>query len=370
VLRRLLPFAVALLALLPATAQGASRQVPRGWLGMDADGALMQGAYGTPAGEWDLLAGSGAESVRMSLRWDTLQPQAGARPDFAQSDALVLATAARGLEFLPVVEGTPVWAARYPAKGAASPPRDPAAFAAFLRALVARYGPKGSLWAEHPEVPRMPIRAWQVWNEPNFRDFWSVQPFPKTFVPLLRAAYRAIHRADHGATVVLAGMANWSWTGLARLYRAGGRGLFDAVALHPYTAQPANVVKLIELARGVMRTYHDGRTPIWITELSFPAAKGKVDYPRGFETTQAGQVARLRASIRLLAAARRRLGIDRVFWYAWLTDETRTSSFSWSGLRRLRNGSVVSTSALPAFRAVAERLEGCPKRPGDARRCG
>jgi hypothetical protein len=368
-LRRLVLGALALLALLPATAGAAQRQVPRGWIGMDADGAIMQGAYGTSDGEWDLMATSGVESVRMSVRWPAAQPAAGGPLDLAATDALVLAAARRGIRFLPVVEGTPGWAARDPAKGEASPPRDPATYASFLRTLVGRYGPRGSLWTEHPEVPKLPIRDWQVWNEPNFRDFWSVQPFPKTFVPLLRAAYKAIHRADHGAHVILAGMANWSWTGLRRLYQAGGRGTFDAVALHPYTAKPSGVVRLVELARNVMKRYGDRKVPIWITELSFPAAKGKVDSPRGFETTQSGQVTRLKAAIRKLAAARHRLRIDRVFWYAWLTDETRTSSFSWSGLRRLRNGAVVSTPALPAFRGVARRLEGCAKRPGDARRC-
>jgi Glycosyl hydrolase catalytic core len=369
VLRRLLLAALTLLALAPATADAAKRQVPRGWLGMDVDGPLMQGAYGTPDAEWNLLAGSGAETVRMSVRWPAAQPQQGMKPDLSQTDALVLAAAARGLRFLPVVESTPAWAARYPEQGEASPPRNPATYASFLRALVERYGPRGSLWREHPEVPKVPIREWQVWNEPNFRDFWAVQPFPKTFVPLLRAAYKAIHRADHGATVVLAGMANWSWTGLKRLYRAGGRGTFDAVALHPYTSEPSGVVRLVELARNVMRAYGDAKVPIWITELSFPAAKGKVDAPRGFETTQSGQVKRLKASIRKLAAARHRLRIARVFWYAWLTDETRTSSFSWSGLRRMRNGVPVSTTSLAAYRSAAKRLEGCAKRDGDARRC-
>ena len=119
----------------------------------------------------------------------------------------------------------------------------------------------------------------------------------------------------------------------------------------------------------VRRRTGDGRLPVWITELSFPAAKGKVDEPRGLETTQAGQAKRLREAVLRLAAARKRLRIQRVFWYAWLTYETRTSSFSWSGLRRYRDGTVISTSSLDAYRRVARRLHGCMKRPGDARRC-
>jgi hypothetical protein len=367
-LRRIVPIALLVAMLTAAPAQAAKRQVPRGWLGVVADGPLMEGP--PDATEWDLLAGSGAESVRVALRWPVLQPQKGVPPDLAGTDALVLAAAQRGVRFLPVVQGTPAWAAPQPKKGTASPPRSVGSFTALLRVLVARYGSRGTLWDEHPEVRALPIRDWQIWNEPNFRDFWSQQPFAKSFVPLMRASYRAVHRADKHARVILAGLANRSWSALDRFYKAGGRGTFDAVALHPYTAKARNVVRLVQLARDVMRRHHDARTPVWITELSFPAAKGKVDNPYGFETTPAGQVRRLKIALRSLAAHRRTLRIERVFWYAWLTYETRTSSFSWSGLRRSRNGRIVSSSALPAFSAAARKLEGCAKPLGAAGRCG
>jgi hypothetical protein len=368
ILRRLLPIAVLVAVLAAAPAQAAKRQVPRGWLGVVADGPLMEGI--PVETEWDLLASSGVESVRIGFHWPVMQPDEATPPDLATTDAIVLAAASRGVRLLPVVQGTPAWAARNPAKGAASPPRDIADFTRFLRVLIARYGSHGTLWSEHPEVRALPIRDWQIWNEPNFRDFWSQQPFAKSFVPLMRAAYKTVHHADPGGRAILAGMANRSWSGLDRFYKAGGRGTFDAVALHPFTKQPKNVVRVVELARDVMRRHHDARTPVWVTELSFPAAKGKVDKPYGFETTQAGQVKGLRASLRSLAAHRRKLRIERVFWYAWLTTESRTSSFAWSGLRRVRNGAIVSSSALAAFRGVARTLEGCAKAAGDARHCG
>jgi polysaccharide biosynthesis protein PslG len=355
----------ALLAAAPA--QAAKRQVPRGWLGVVADGPVMEGM--PVDSEWDLLASSGAESVRIGFHWPAIQPDEATPPNLATTDAIVLAAARRGVRLLPVVQGTPAWAARNPAKGVASPPRSAREFTAFLRVLIARYGTRGTLWSEHPEVRALPIRDWQIWNEPNFRDFWSQQPFAKSFVPLMRASYRTVHKADPHARAILAGMANRSWTGLDRFYKAGGRGTFDAVALHPFTQKPKNVVKVLRLARDVMRRHHDARTPVWVTELSFPAAKGKVDKPYGFETTQAGQVKALRASLRSLAAHRRKLRIERVFWYAWLTEESRGNSFGWSGLRRVRNGAIVSSSALSAFQGVARTLEGCAKPLGDAAHC-
>ena len=66
---------------------------------------------------------------------------------------------------------------------------------------------------------------------------------------LLRASRRALRAADPGSRTILAGLPNESWIALRKVYKAGGRGAFDAVALHPYTGRPRNVIKLIEFAR-------------------------------------------------------------------------------------------------------------------------
>jgi hypothetical protein len=288
--------------------------------------------------------------------------------DFSASDPLVLAAARRRLAVLPNVWATPDWAAERPGD-AASPPRDRAAYGRFLAALIARYGPRGSLWAEHPEVPRVPIREWQIWNEPSMTRYWTTQPFAKSYVSLLRAAYTAVKAADPHAKVILAGLPNESWKALRTVYAAGARGHFDAVALHPYTGKPRNVIRLIELARSVMRRAHDPRTPVWVTELSWPAALGKVPLTHGFETTDRGQAVRLAQGLERLLDARRRLRIGKVVWYTWLSVEGGENSFAWSGLRRVRGSELISAPALAAFRAIARRLEGCAKPSGDASRC-
>ena len=369
-MRRLALLTLAVLLLAAPAAQAATRSVPRGWLGVIADGPLTR--PGAPMdGEWDLMAGSGAESVRTAFYWPSAQPSAGSPPDLAHFDEVVLAAARRHLPVLPIVTGTPRWAGRTPGDET-SPPRDNRTYTDFLRALVARYGPAGSLWAEHPDVPRQPIRAWQIWNEPNLTRYWTPprgQGFARGYVKLLRAADRALKAADPGSRTILAGLPNESWTALRAIYRRGGRGAFDAVALHPYTGKPRNVVKLAEFARREMRRAHDARTPIWITELSWPAAKGRTKNTAGFETTDSGQAARLKKGLKLLAAARKRLRIQRVYWYTWLSQEGSPNSFDYSGLRRVRDGRTISVPALTAFRAAARRLEGCAKPLGDASRC-
>jgi hypothetical protein len=331
----------------------AAAGVPRNWIGVVADGPMTDPAADRAA-EWTLLADSGAGSVRASFFWPLGQPTSSGTVDYTRYDAVVLAAARTGLGVMPVVQGTPGWAAAKPGDPA-SPPRKDADFGRFLKALVRRYGPHGSLWTDHPEVSARPIRHWQIWNEPNIDRYWSRQPFAKSFVRLLRAARRALRAADPGARVVLPGLPNRSWAALRSIYGAGGRRAFDVVALHPYTGKPRNVVKLVRFSRRVMARYGDRRKPVWVTELSWPAAKGKTVTTGGFETDDKGQARRLRKGLLLLAAARRKLRIGRVYWYTWLSAEGG-SSFGWSGLRRLRDGRIVSAPALKAFRRTAARL--------------
>jgi hypothetical protein len=382
---RSLLLALALLLLAPAAGEAAQRTVPRGWLGVIVDGPLTGPDAGRYEGEWDRMAADGAESVRAAFYWSEAQPypgfaqmppgqaaafrdEGGVPTDFSRYDAVVASAARRHLGVLPIVHRTPGWAAENP-QDVASTPRGTAAYAAFLGALVRRYGPAGSFWAERPDLPRLPIRDWQVWNEPNLTRYWSRQPFARSYVRLLRAADRALEAADPGARTVLAGLPNESFTALRAIYRAGGRGTFDVVALHPYTGKPRNVVRLVELARAEIRRARDKALPVWVTELSWPAALGKTKNIAGFETTDRGQAARLRSGLERLAAARRRLRIERVYWYTWLSNPTGPNSFDYSGLRRLAGGGVASAPALAQFRTVARRLEGCAKVSGDATRC-
>jgi hypothetical protein len=251
-----------------------------------------------------------------------------------------------------VVSGTPGWAS---ASGdIAAPPRSPTDFAAFLRLLVARYGPRGSLWAAHPEVQRRPVRRWQVWNEPSLRTYWSARPWAPGYVSLLRAAHAVVP-----GQVVLAGLPNRSWTALRAVYRAGGRGAFDAVALHPYTGRVANVVRIVRLARREMRRGGDEPLPVWLTEVSWPASLRVTRVrPGGFEVTEAGQARRVAELLRALARERRRLRIAHVAWYAWLTVEGRGLPVwaGYAGVRREAGGRVRSARALGVFARTLRAL--------------
>ena len=94
-----------------------------------------------------------------------------------------------------------------------------------------------------------------------------------------------------------------------------------------------------------MRRYGDGRKPVWVTELSWPASSGKTTATGGFETNEKGQAKRLRKGLVLLARARRKLRIERVFWYTWLSAEQGPSV-----VRLVRPAAACATASSSARR--------------------
>jgi hypothetical protein len=354
-MRRVLLLAALLVLAVPSVAE--ARTTPRGFFGVMVNGVLDVPSVNLGSESADMRR-SGVESERFEIAWDLVEPTRGSF-EWGAIDRKVAAAAGNRIDVLGLVVRTPSWAASVPGQPF-SPPRDPATYAAFLRTLIGRYGPRGSFWAANPSLPRVPVRHWQIWNEPNIGiNFVGVRSWPRTYARLLRAGYRAVHGADSGAKVVMAGLANFSWRDLSRAYRAGVHGSFDIAAVHPFSGRPSNSVKITRLNRDVMNRNGDRRKPIWLTELTWSSAKGKkTPLTQNWETTDAGQAQRLRQAYTLYVRARGSLGLGRIFWYTWATvDRDSKNSFDYSGLRTLLpSGQFVDKPALSAFRAMARRF--------------
>jgi hypothetical protein len=375
--QRLIPvLLLAMLALpLPAgDAVAARRHVPQGFLGANLDGPMLDPAVGMN-GEFATMTRAGVESVRLPVFWAAMQPAQDGPIDYSVTDRLIGGAAARGLRALPNVLRTPAWAALHPGSPYnASPPRDPATYSAFLTALVHRYGPGGDYWRAHPGTRAVPVRAYQIWNEPGQPYYWTEQPFARGYVRLLAAARAAIKAADRGATIVLAGLNSGfgflSWTDLAKVYAAGGGRLFDQAAQNPFSLRTANVVRSVQLFRDVMARHGDARKPLLLTELSWPSAKGKTRIRYGFEVSERDQAGRIREAIPLLSRMRTQLRLAGIYWYTWLSPPLGSDQpFDYSGLRRQSGSGIVDKPALGAWRAAARSLEGCAK-SSSATRCG
>jgi polysaccharide biosynthesis protein PslG len=377
-----------ILVLTLAVCAGAGARVPQGFVGMVVGSPeyTAQGANVDLASQLDAMVATGVETVHVVFNWSYAQPYpiwrdvplaqaneftpGGLVPTrWGAIDQIVELATQRHLQLIPEVLYAPGWDLMRHA-GLAQP-ASPQPYAAFLTALVDRYGPRGSFWATHS--PKLPVRMWQIWNEPNISDFWKPQPFARDYVALLRAAHDAIKHADRGAKVVLAGLANFSWTVLQQIYAVpGARRLFDVVAVHPYTRLPGGVLKILGKVRAVMNAAGDRRKPIVADEISWPSSYGQTNSTDGedFVTTEAGQAQHLARLLPMLARARRRLRLIGFDYFTWAGIEVRGGDvFDFAGLFRFSGAQFVPKPAFYAFRRAALGIERCRVKATIATRC-
>jgi hypothetical protein len=352
---RLLTAVLAALALAPIAPADAARRVPRDFYGVTYDGALRDAAADIQAREWRRMAANGVEAARAVFSWRFAQSEEGAAFDFGTTDHIVENAARQRIDLLPIVKDTPDWARAQPGDWW---PRRAADFARYVSALVARYGPDGSFWAEHADLRKRPLRQWQIWNEPGLS---------KHYGPLLRAAHAAVREADPRAKIVLAGLTGTPegtpWDVLRWQYRHGGiKGWFDIAALHLYTGKAENVDDGVRLFRRVMKRHGDGDKPVWMTEFGITASKGRTTAPRSqrtLRTTDAGMAAFLEKAYRLLARKDRRLHLKRAYWYTWASSyEPGDGIFRFAGLNRYADGRLEAKPALASYRESARRDQG------------
>jgi hypothetical protein len=389
----------ALLLVLAPVAAGSARRVahtaaarvPHGFVGMVLGTPLYPLSADSKidlAPQLDSMVASGVESLRFVVNWSYAQPYAsdrdvpvgqesdfidvgGVPTRFDQIDQLVALAAQRRLKLLPDVLYAPGWDVAHHSGGTYGRPSSTRAYANFMSALVQRYGPRGSFWQTHS--PKVPIRTWQIWNEPNITVFWPQQPFARSYVSLLAAAHAAIKRADPGARIVLAGMPNFSWKALGRIYAVrGARKLFDVVAVHPYTRQPSGVITILTKVRQVMNAAGDRRKPILADEISWPSSLGQTHHSEGFDfaTTVAGQARNLTAMLPMLARDRAKLRLVGFDYYTWAgTDERGALAFDFAGLFHIHGDQLSAKPAFYAFRRAALALDGCREKGAVATVC-
>jgi hypothetical protein len=364
--RLLLP--LILLAALLVPAAGAQARVPEHWLGVSF-GPDYIGKHSGLTAEFKRMRKAGVGSARFAVYWAQLQSQGPQEPDFRPLDRIVTASAKARLPLLPVVLGAPRWAADN-LNRPIYVPRDPADYASFMTALVKRYGPGGEFFAEHPQVRRFPIRAWQIWNEVSNPYYWDMN-YAAEYPRLLSAAFDAIKTADPSARVIESGLnsggAGTSWDALDALYtQLDAQGLgrpFDEIAAHIYTKSVPDALKVVRKTRAVAKKHGDGRRPIRVTELAWPAAKGKLRDEHGHKreffaaTTDKGMAKRLVKGVLLLARQRTKLGISGVDWFQWASSYKGTGdAFRYSGLRHAAHKRLTDKPAMKAFKRVARRL--------------
>jgi hypothetical protein len=360
--------------------------VPQGFIGVDVDGPVFGSDTDvTFPGQLRTMVANGVESIRVAFNWATAQPYqseadvpagqsqftdiGGVPTNFSFTDTIVGDAARDHVTVLPTVLYAPEWdAINNP--GGVDYPRQYQPYGAYLTALIGRYGPHGSFWRENPGIPKMPIRSWQIWNEPDLGYYWR-QPFASSYVAMLKVAHAAVKRADPGAQVVLGALTNTAWKSLGQIYRIkGAKNLFDVVSVNGFTKIPANVMLFMVFVRRAMSHFGDGAKPLLATELSWPSAQGDTNAKLDFITTQAGQARNLATLLPLIGQQRLALHLIGFYWYTWMGQEDpNTGPFNYSGLLAFHNGKVTVKPALAAYRRGVLALEGCRSKGAVATSC-
>src|ERR1700744_3591842 len=263
--------------------------LPAKFFGVVPQSSLTQEQFNT-------LKKGKVKSMRIALIWASVQPTKGTF-NWSGVDAEVEKAPTSGIELLPFLVGSPTWAvpnATVPGTGGAKAPAHlPAtgtsatAWTTFLKAAVARYGDGGTFWTEHPLVPDVPIKNWQIWNEPNFKYFVA-KPNPKEYGALVKMSSAAIKSVDPSAQVILAGLFAkpagarylkgtkvihatspnyFASYFLEQMYKTnpGIKSRFQGVALHPYVARYRQLSAEIEEVRSVLTRAGDGAKGLWVT---------------------------------------------------------------------------------------------------------
>jgi hypothetical protein len=364
---------IASLLAVPAAADAAKRKVPAKFFGTMWDQDVQDASPQVQDDQWSSMAVNGVEATRVIFSWNLAQEQQG-QTSYVYTDPMVENAARHGIEPLPVVTYAPRWARVQPSE-LGSAPSDYQAYADYLKLLIARYGPGGQFWTDHPDVPYRPIRTWQIWNEPGVQYQWSPQDnWPQKYAELLKLAYATVKQADPGAKVVLAGLANASWEELDALYEQGGvKGNFDVVAVHYYARIASQFLEVTKRLRASMDKHGDKRVPIWWTEAGASASKDKISSPGNehFQTTDEGLAKQLTKTYKLFVRYRNKFKIQRVYWYTWASSySTSGGVFDFSGMNVFDGQSVSPKPSLAAYRKIARTYEGCRKdqRAGCVRR--
>ena len=222
----------------------------------------------------------GATQSRVGACWFVIERERGQEYDFASVDREVNLHVENGFSVVLNLATVPLWASEVPEEAVrilkerkhenlvgtfmVSPNRMDD-YVRWVKAMAERY--------------RDRVDYYEIWNEPDgmagpvveYDDNGQVTGVryggdPREFTRVLKAAYATLHKYDPGCTVVACSLESKT-AFLEGIYRAGGKGFFDAVSIHAY-GEPLNR-KWIQEIRDCMVAHGDGDKGILITEYGW-----------------------------------------------------------------------------------------------------
>jgi polysaccharide biosynthesis protein PslG len=346
----------------PATAAAARQAPPSDFLGITSEDAFAGSAAHREKAFQDQAA-AGVRLVRQPFQWEGIEVAPGLY-DLAPYDRFVTAAARHGIRVLPILFDAPRFRER-PATSGSPPPRSFRDMVTFAQVLWWRYGPQGSLWRQHPSLQKLPIRSWQVWNEPSLAKYWPPKPSAAQYGRMLRQVGGIFRGIDSRAEVVTAGLPASRLRGAVPLARYL-RGLdrtdvpFDTLAVNAYARSVPELMRNLRATRRFLNRSGRRRTRIWLTELGWSDVG-----PRSrFRAGRRGQGRMIERAFRALERERRSLRLRGVVYHSWMDGRPYAPRLNdWWGLHTgLLRLDGVPKPAFWTFTRTAKRLGWAPRR--------
>jgi len=314
--------ALATLLFLPATGQA---RLPADFWGVDS-------VHEPDAAEFGLMKKTGVEVYRMPMSWRQIEPRAPMRGagrdvhtyDWSYTDRLVARAASNGISPHVTLIDTPYWIAVDARTSPVRTPEGERGWRDFAAAVVDRYGPGGTFWLLHPELPKTPPVAYQVWNEMNTIQRYRPKANPKEYARVLGIAGTEIRSGDPQAQILPGGMFGtpqtpdsynaWDFLRIL-LQQPGAKRFIDAVGVHPYSPDLRGIKYQMDMMRKVLDNANLYSTPLQVTELGWSSGVHKEKF--FFFKGPRGQARMLNKSFHLMLENRKKWGLERIIWFSW-----------------------------------------------------
>lgn len=292
-------------------------------IGISTGSGVWQRPQAQVAAEMKLIAALGAQTIRLDMHWDIVEPSTGTFL-WTIPDMLFDAADAEGLRVEFILDNCPGWANGD--TGWYSAPINPADYGAFAAACVNRYMNRGGHGGCH---------WWEIQNEPNNPKFFRPNTDHARYVSLLQEAHEAIKAADPEALVIMGGIAAGGTAGatthieldtewLTGVYEAGASLYFDVLAFHPYSkgVDPADTTNTengwnrLSQIQAIIIENGDQAKPVWCNEFGQATGTGISAVTEAQQATYLGDA---------LTRARGVAGVQRVFVYGDIDSGTDTT---------------------------------------------
>ncbi len=166
-------------------------------------------------------------------------------------------------------------------------------WAVFVDRTVYRYMPGGKLARQERWPEGAGVRYWEIWNEPDFDQFWSGSV--EEYARLVKVAYLAARHMDPNAQIVVGGLALFEKPEFAYrlldIYKndpdpVDRRYPFNVMAVHSYSNPPSSFYAVVQIET-LLAVHGLYDVQVWLNESGVAAWN---DYPGPTWATRADQI--------------------------------------------------------------------------------